>query len=182
MTRARNNVSKLFDEQDGKCFYCDVEMLWTPIVDGKYRKEYTELQATFDHVKVKSKGGTYAKDNGVCACWKCNTMRSDLPQDVFIKHRAFLTEQWKMGNRTPSIRPDGELICISLKRFKRFKKNEKKRARNSKKAGFIIARYAMQIGKTVEDLFHENIYNSTYEMMKDLALSNRSSDEYTRQI
>lgn len=158
----------LFDEQDGKCFYCDVEMLWTPVKDGVFKREYFALQATFDHVKLKSEGGSNAKENGVCACWKCNTMRSNLPQDVFIKHFDFLTEQWELGNRTPRIMNyTGELVCISKPKFKRLIKNHKKRQRNIEMICFLIAHTATQIGETVEDFFHSSVYNNSYTLKAD---------------
>lgn len=167
MGKSIATTRRLFEEQDGKCFYCDVEMLWTPLLNGKYCQEAIELQATFDHVKLKSEGGTYAQANGVCACWKCNTMRSDLPQDVFIENFKFISEQWDLGNRRPSVLQSGELICMPKAKFKRFVKNEKKRQRQQNWASIIIARYTTQIGKTVEDFFLENVYNSTYEQVRD---------------
>lgn len=165
--RARTNGERLYHEQDGKCFYCDNPTFLRKDVTRKFfRKHRTEV-ATFDHIKIKAQGGTYAKANGVSACHHCNGMRGALDQQVFIEHFDFIKAEWEKGNRTPSF-IDGELTCIPSKKFKRYKKTQQKNTKNLGVAGFIIARYAMQIGKTVEDLFLENVYNSTYELVRDL--------------
>jgi len=36
------------------------------------------------------------------------------------------------------------------------------------KNGYIIAWFAAQIGKTVEDVFLEYVYNNSYELVEDL--------------
>ena len=38
------------------------------------------------------------------------------------------------------------------------------------KNGYIIAWFAAQIGKTVEDVFLEYVYNNSYELVEDLWL------------
>jgi hypothetical protein len=167
-SQARNNTRRLFQEQGGTCFYCNTEMYLMENSTKKYRKKHRSTLATFDHINLNSNGGTYAYANGVCACFKCNGMRGNLEQGLFIRNFELIAAEWEKGNRTPMVR-DGNLItCIPSKKYKRVKKKRKQQTKNLARAGFIIARYAMHIGKTVEDLFLENVYNSTYELVRDL--------------
>jgi len=165
--QARNAVRFLYEQQDGKCFYCDTEMFLLRSVEKKYRKLHKAQLATFDHIKLRSDGGTYARHNGVCACHKCNGIRGNLPQQFFIDNFEFIVSEWKKGNRSPSI-INGELVCIPSKKFKKMKRNKRKKANSTLKGAFIVARFAMQIGKTAEDLFNEFVYNGTYEQVRDL--------------
>jgi len=165
--QARNATMYLYEKQGGKCFYCDTEMFLLRSVEKKHRKLHRAQLATFDHIKLKSEGGTYARHNGVCACFKCNGIRGDLPQEMFIEHFDFVTAEWEKGNRSPSF-IDGELVCIPSKKFKKMKRNKRKKQNSTIKGAFIVARFAGQIGKTVEDIFTEYVYNSTYDLVRDL--------------
>lgn len=168
MGKSITTTRTLFEEQDGRCYYCDEEMLWTPVVDGEFKKEYYYRQATFEHVTLKSKGGTYGKENGVCACWKCNTMRGKLPQDVFIENLKYITEQWDKGNRNPHLE-NGKLVISSPKTERRLQKKQKRRemrANNFLSAGFCITHFAVQIGEPVQDVFLAQIFSTTYNMIE----------------
>ena len=75
---ARGSVETLFKEQKGKCYYCGEQMfLPQGDISGLKKKELWRA-ATFDHIIVRSKGGGYNKENGVCACYLCNNTRSDM--------------------------------------------------------------------------------------------------------
>jgi len=64
----------LFEEQEGKCHYCQVKMhLGTT---GKYF-------CTVDHKTPKSKGGSNYITNLVGACFTCNNMRGSIPYEAF---------------------------------------------------------------------------------------------------
>lgn len=66
---------KLFNEQDGKCFYC-----------GKELPEYWHA----DHKTPKSRGGSSKQDNFVAACEFCNLSKHYLTFEEFrdkIKER-----------------------------------------------------------------------------------------------
>lgn len=54
----------LFESQNGKCFYCDINM-----------NEKTGL--TRDHIQPRSKGGLNLMFNIVLCCNKCNTLKSN---------------------------------------------------------------------------------------------------------
>lgn len=60
----------LWDEQSGKCFYCQ-----SPIsLNHQDRLSY----ATIDHVQPRSGGGNDKLGNLVLACWGCNQAKSDM--------------------------------------------------------------------------------------------------------
>lgn len=62
------------------CFYC-----------GK-------IATTIDHVVPKAMGGSSRKDNLVPACKSCNSNKSDMPKDIFIKFLEFCK---KIGQKRP---------------------------------------------------------------------------------
>ena len=72
---ARNQKPKLYDDQDGGCFYC-----------GKHYESQKSL--TRDHffpIAIVGKGPAANKDNVVLACQKCNTTKADrLPTEEEI--------------------------------------------------------------------------------------------------
>lgn len=172
MTQAAKNMQKLFKEQDGKCFYCNVAMMPRHIlkmVGNAHYKKNKDIMPTFDHIKLAKAGGTYAKENGVCACHLCNSMRGDLPQDTFIEHFDLIREEWHAGNRNTKFLPDGELIWIASKKYKRMLKTRVNRSAGFRKGGYILARFAGHLGITVDDLFLHFVYNnSRLEMIADI--------------
>lgn len=60
----------LHEKEGGVCHYC--------------RKELTINQVTIDHIIPKSKGGKNSFNNYVCACQKCNSLKSSLDYDFFM--------------------------------------------------------------------------------------------------
>ena len=136
-------VVRMYHAQGGRCGYCGTpDMYLRKEVTKGYHQSHRHLMATFDHVVARSNGGTYAYENGVCACSRCNTLKADLPIEEFF-------EQYD------------ELYERLIKKPQRI---AAKRKRNFLKNGFIIARYAERIGKTVEELFLEYVYNTRAEM------------------
>ena len=65
--RLRNVRLRLYEKQQGRCFYCN-----NPMKVFLETKDPTPNYATFDHKIPKSKGGKNTQDNIVLACWKCN--------------------------------------------------------------------------------------------------------------
>lgn len=69
-------LRRTFNAQAGKCFYCAIDMSLN---------DYSGLHApTRDHLLPKSKGGKLDEYNTVCACWKCNQEKGDMPAAVFM--------------------------------------------------------------------------------------------------
>lgn len=166
-SQCRNNTARLFNEQGGKCFYCDEEMFLRKGVKRSFVKRNRAHLATFDHIKLNKDGGTYALTNGVCACHKCNLVRGDLPQDLFIENFKFIMEEWDKGNRRHTV-VDGAVLCVTTRKAKLIANGETRRYRSTLKGAFLAARFAIQIGETVEDLFLKFVYNNTYEQARDL--------------
>jgi 5-methylcytosine-specific restriction endonuclease McrA len=61
---------------NGHCAYC-----------GK------EVELTQEHVIPVSKGGTYTKDNIICACMECNTRKQKKNMQEWLKSQSFFTEE-----------------------------------------------------------------------------------------
>ena len=163
--RIRKHTRTLFDRQGGECIYCEIPMFLGEDVSELYIRHNQPKQATFDHILVKSKGGTYALDNGVCACEKCNSLRGSLDYNVFVDNFDFLVAEWKIGNR--HIRyTNGVLTTITAKKRKVLARVQKKREAKQKweaeqrTLSARIRRYTKKFGKTVQDLFLKTVYNN----------------------
>lgn len=80
----RNIRELLYVRQDGRCCYCDRRMFRSNAT-AEQRREQTGLcgkelrqsglQATIEHLRPKSQGGTDHRDNLALACFRCNTSR-----------------------------------------------------------------------------------------------------------
>ena len=166
-SQARNNTITLFKQQGGKCFYCKDDMFLRGDVTKKFFRKHRTLVATFDHIVVKSKGGTYSIDNGVCACQDCNGMRDTLDQATFIENFDKIRTEW-LFRRSEKVRRRRLHRQQRHDKLARQKLACEYRQRSNAKTCFLTARFAMQIGKTVEDLFNEFVYTSTQETVRDL--------------
>lgn len=74
------SIQVLYNEQNGKCFYCTIPMAK---LNGTGEIKQTRSTPTFDHIILKSNGGKANLTNGVCACRVCNQLRGDINFDVF---------------------------------------------------------------------------------------------------
>jgi len=77
------NIEKrhLYNQQQGKCYYCKEQMLPLP---KPGQVEQSDLTPTFDHKILKKNGGLGTIMNGVCACRSCNLLRSSITFNVFV--------------------------------------------------------------------------------------------------
>ena len=166
-SQVRNNTIILFKAQGGNCFYCDNPMFLRGDVTKKFFRKNRTTVATFDHIKVKSDGGTYALDNGVCACQDCNGMRGNLDQTKFIENFDKIRTEW-LFRRSEKVRRRKLHHHHRQMKLARNEKARIERIKNTVRISFMIARFAFQIGKTVEDLLKENVYNSTQETVRNL--------------
>lgn len=96
MTKKRNQLTQLFDDQNGFCCYCDGAM-WLP---GRERQDAARTRlgipnhaagskkmliaakATREHIQRAVDGGTNALKNLKAACNACNVRRMDSDPDV----------------------------------------------------------------------------------------------------
>jgi len=165
--RARRNMIFLFFKQDGECFYCKTEMFIRGTISKKYQKAHQGEMATFDHILVKSNGGGHSKDNGVCACHECNGIRGNMDQAHFISNFGKLRAQWFKRRKAKQARRDINEMNREANLSKR-QLIKLKRSNNKSMNCYLVARFALQIGKPVEDLFSEFVYNNTYELTREL--------------
>ena len=72
----------LYNEQGGRCIYCDKEMwLRSENMSGK-----RHLEATLEHIKPLSQGGSHMqRTNQAVSCITCNGLRGIIPHNVFIE-------------------------------------------------------------------------------------------------
>jgi 5-methylcytosine-specific restriction endonuclease McrA len=69
---------KLFQNQDGKCFYCKEQMVLA-------RPSVHPLRAcTLDHKIARCNGGSNTEENLVAACAECNGMKGHLSDKAFM--------------------------------------------------------------------------------------------------
>ena len=69
-----SDLVKLARAANGKCHYCGEQMDW---------KTHSARQATIDHKVPRSRGGGTHIENKVAACWRCNTLKSDMTDEEF---------------------------------------------------------------------------------------------------
>lgn len=159
--RVRNHVARLYEEQDGKCYYCGTpDMYIRGNVTKKYHRYNRHFMATFDHIVPKSEGGTYKFENGVCACLYCNSTRGNITVEAFIekldvqlKHKTIRIRDPETANTVKY--PSPKQLKIQINRAAKWRMN-----------CFMIGRFAEQIGWTADDLFLEFVYNNTYKLIE----------------
>lgn len=76
--RQRVNV---YRRENGRCFYCDDPVSLETHTPGV---PFPHHMATVDHIIPKCEGGTRSERNAVCACWRCNNKRGNMPADQFL--------------------------------------------------------------------------------------------------
>lgn len=69
-----NTWKKLWEKQEGRCFWCNCEMIKGPHPKGARQPDRL---ATFDHIKPLSKGGHWHIKNLCLACHWCNQAKAD---------------------------------------------------------------------------------------------------------
>jgi hypothetical protein len=158
----RNKVRRMMIQQGGKCFFCGVEVFMREQVTKEYAKANRPRLATFDHIIPKKHGGTYAEENGVCACHYCNSIRGTLDFNVFRENVKKIHKWWRAGARKFAVQNGKLQICLTRNQ-KRIKRKINKGKHN--KTQYAIAWFAIVNGKTVEDLFDEYVYNNTQELI-----------------
>ena len=86
-------------DQDGKCFFCDKPMHMHGSKHSK-RKGKLDSMCTRERIIPGARGGTYAYDNLVGACYECNNLRATIPFNVFRAYaksprRDYWINAWK---------------------------------------------------------------------------------------
>lgn len=83
---SRRNISRLYLDQDGRCFYCGRGMYLVPEqIKWNARMRTCPYLATIDHVKpVSTNGRDSALDNLVAACLGCNEAKGAMPLSLFL--------------------------------------------------------------------------------------------------
>lgn len=69
---------KLFERQNGKCYYCRAPMVLAR------PSEHPLRACTLDHRRAKSCGGSGHEENLVGACAECNGLKGHLSDSVFL--------------------------------------------------------------------------------------------------
>lgn len=135
----QERVIRLYQRQGGLCGYCGTpKMFLRSEVSKKFYQGNKHLVATFDHVVPDCRGGKVEMSNGVCACSRCNTLKSDLSLDEFFEQYDALFQ--KLIEKPAR---------VAAKRKEMVRKN-----------GYILAWLADKLGETVEDLFLEHVYTT----------------------
>lgn len=89
MSTYKDGLKHALRQRDGdSCYYCSQAM------DFSSKPLVPELRATIEHLKPKSKGGTYHLDNLVLAHPLCNTRQSAMPIPTKTKPDGRNLEHW----------------------------------------------------------------------------------------
>jgi len=161
-TAIRNNTRFLLEQQGGLCYFCNTDKIYMQDdVDYQYYKLNKHLSATFDHIIPKSKGGTYKRSNGVCACHFCNVLRNTMRIDEFVNiHDAADTRKRlviRTNQKSPKIITAGQA-------------NKKKFAAKNKR--YLIVLYATMLEKSVNEVF-EIYFDKIHVILKNESLQER---------
>ena len=87
----RKKTVSLFKKQGGKCHFCG--FMCRDVHDSKKKIDLVR-QMTVDHLVPKSQGGSDQYDNLVGSCTVCNSLKSDMDLEEFVKEAP-----WKDGAR-----------------------------------------------------------------------------------
>lgn len=74
----------VWNKTNGKCCYCGKQTL--KLYRNRKENRSNPLRATIEHIKPKSRGGTYALKNLTIACSECNGLRGNKTLKTFRKH------------------------------------------------------------------------------------------------
>jgi 5-methylcytosine-specific restriction endonuclease McrA len=103
----RQFIRTLWPEQDGKCFYCDRELInpdefdlqgYFESITTKKKSKPPENYPTLDHFIPKCYGGDYSTHNLVISCFPCNHRKGDgiIPMEL-LDNREKLRKLFKSG-------------------------------------------------------------------------------------
>ena len=102
-TISKPEQTKIFKRDQWCCRYCGIEVLLSPALKAlnekypghgyyhrngkksKMAKLFLDKCACVDHIIPVAKGGLNEIENMVCACWECNTKKSDDSDPKWIK-------------------------------------------------------------------------------------------------
>lgn len=144
--QVQKKVIKMYHAQNGLCGYCGTpNMFLRADVSKKFFQSNKHLRATFDHIVARTQGGTFAFSNGVCVCSRCNTIKANLSLEEFFEQYDELYQ--KLIEKPQRIAARRRLV--------------------KRKNGYIIAWFAKLLNKTVEDMFLEHVYDTTYDMIRN---------------
>lgn len=143
------NVKKMTEQmyyaQNGNCGYCGTpKMMLKRNVSKRVWQCNKPLRASFDHVVPRIRGGKYELSNGVCVCNKCNQLKGTLPLEDFF-------EQYD------------ELLAYDKARPQRV---YMKRLVGQQKSAFMLARYAVQTGRSIAAMALIDSALTTYDLIK----------------
>jgi hypothetical protein len=97
----RKKLIKLFNQQDGRCVFCNCQT-WLPVEGVKKQRPpegmLVKQMATVDHKIPQMYGGTDKLSNLALACTLCNSDRQTEPFEDFLKARQN-PELWTKRNR-----------------------------------------------------------------------------------
>lgn len=101
---ARRRRELLWAEQNGRCLYCDGDMIKSTAHLPK-RERHPGTQATLDHKLPRSRGGTRGNGNLALACGNCNRRKGNLTHEEFLGiHARYIAERRLVNERERSER------------------------------------------------------------------------------
>ena len=105
---SKKRLKELISQMHGRCGYCGVTVTY-PTRGNTHLKGYDKrVIASTDHIIPLNKGGSQSRENMICCCTSCNSMKANRDLSSFRVHLfnrkmeipMFSTEQilWLEGN------------------------------------------------------------------------------------
>lgn len=76
----------MYEEQNGKCYYCGHKMYLPPYSDRNRPMDFFQyiMQVSIEHIQPRSKGGYWlGKENIALACIGCNWTKNNMTEKQF---------------------------------------------------------------------------------------------------
>jgi len=79
----QRRLKRFYDQQNGKCYWCENDMVLWWAVDSKFYSKHFGTTATIEHLLPRADGGSSRVSNLAAACNDCNAIRSTIAHDAF---------------------------------------------------------------------------------------------------
>jgi len=100
-----------YDKQERKCIYCEIKESELELVNDAYNNKNTVLS-----IDCKENDRGYVLDNLALACYRCNSIKSDILtyEEMMYIGQNFIKSKWEKQLRNISDSPENDVSDILL--------------------------------------------------------------------